>query len=247
MKRNPYIPAVENIVRHLEKEEGKSILKAADMIVKSLSSGGALYCSEIGHGIHSDWISRAGGLFAIRPFSFNVTVNDKASAVLMERKRQGNSTDTDLENIRHAVKVSKLMEGDVMLLGSVSGRNRPPIELALSCRSIGVKTIGFTSLEYSPKVKSLHPSGKRLFEVVDLVVDNGAPYGDAAVNLEGYDVPVMPISGCSCLVAGWMILGRVLEMMAQKGTPATVYLSANREGGEDFNKKQQEKYDKKGF
>lgn len=247
MKRNPYLGAVETILQHLEEEEEKSILKAAEMVVESLSSGGVLYCSEIGHGIHSDWISRAGGLFAIRPFSFRVAIDDKASAVVMEGRKPAARVEADIENVRHAVKVSRLLRGDVMLIGSVSGRNRAPVELALACRSIGVKTIGFTSVEYSSRVPSLHPSGQRLRDVVDVVVDNGAPYGDAAVNLEGYEAPVMPVSGCACLVAGWMLLGRVLETMARRKTPATVYMSANREGGEEFNRKQQEAYDRKGY
>ncbi len=246
MKPNPYLESVEKILAHLRKEQGKSIEKAAKMIVKSISSGGALYCSEVGHGIHMDWISRAGGLFAIRPFSFGIGINDKTSNALMNRKGKKRA-DTDLENIRHAVKISNLRKGDVMLIGSVSGRNRAPVELALACRASGVRTIGFTSLEYTAKAKPAHPTGKRLYEVVDVVIDNGAPYGDASVKLKGYDIPVLPVSGVSCIVAGWMMLCRVLELMAEKKDPATVYLSVNREGGEDFNKKQQEIFDRKGY
>ncbi len=242
----PYLDAARKILAHLEETQGGQIEKAADLIAASVTSGGALYCSDIGHGIHHDWINRAGGLFLIRPFSFSIAVNDAGAAALANRKSD-KPLEPDLENVRHALKVSRLRKGDVMLLGSVSGRNRPPVELALACRAAGIHTVGFTSLAYTAKIKSLHPSGKRLCDVVDVVIDNGAPYGDAAVTLKGYDIPVMPVSGFSCLTAGWMLIGRVMEKMAERGTPATAYLSANREGGEDFNKKQQEIFDKKGY
>ena len=38
------------------------------------------------------------------------------------------------------------------MLGSVSGKNRGPIELAIACRELGVKVIGITSMEYTLEV-----------------------------------------------------------------------------------------------
>lgn len=121
--------------------------------------------------------------------------------------------------------------GDVLLIGSVSGKNEKPVELALQARAAGVATIGFTSLAYTREVASLHPSGRKLCEVVDVVIDHGAPYGDAAVTIAGYPHAVLPVSGVGCAVAGHMLLGRALEKMAAAGTPATVFQSINRADG----------------
>jgi uncharacterized phosphosugar-binding protein len=123
--------------------------------------------------------------------------------------------------------------GDVLWIGSVSGRNEKPVELALQARTAGVATIGFTSLAYTREVASLHPSGRKLCEVVDVVIDHGAPYGDAAVTVPGYPHAVLPVSGVGCVVAGHMVLGRALEKMAVAGTPATVFPSINRRGGKE--------------
>ena len=49
----------------------------------------------------------------------------------------------DLEHIRCAVRTSQLRAGDVVLVGSVSGRNRMPVELAIQCREIGAKVVVF--------------------------------------------------------------------------------------------------------
>ena len=108
------------------------------------------------------------------------------------------------------------------MVGSVSGRNRAPVELALACRSLGVKTIGFTAMKYSASTASLHPSGKKLYEAVDVVVDIGVPIGDAAVDIPGFDVKLMPVSGVAMDVAGWLIFGRAMEKMAAAGIPPTV-------------------------
>jgi len=153
----------------------------------------------------------------------------------------------DLETVRFAVKSSELRSGDVMVLGSVSGRNRAPVELALACREIGVKVIGITSMDYTTRVESLHPSHKRLFEVVDVVIDNGAPYGDAAVDIPGFDFKLLPVSGIAAVVAGWMLWGRVMEKMAELNNPPSVYMSVNREGGQAHYEKVKAQLDKRGY
>jgi len=142
---------------------------------------------------------------------------------------------------------SELRPGDVMLTGSVSGRNVRPVELALACRKAGVKTIGFTSMPYTAKVKSLHPSGKRLCDAVDVVLDIGVPYGDAAVEITGLGIPALPASGAATVLAGWMLWAAVIEKMVAAGTPPTVFLSFNRKGGEAFYKQCQEQYNRRGY
>ncbi len=89
--------------------------------------------------------------------------------------------------------------GDVLILTSTSGRNAVVIDMALLAREKGIKTIAITSLTYSDGVTSRHPSGKRLAELVDVVVDNGAPRGDAAVEITGFRQKVGPLSS----VTGW--------------------------------------------
>jgi uncharacterized phosphosugar-binding protein len=145
------------------------------------------------------------------------------------------------------VRASNLRPGDVMLLGSVSGRNRIPVELGLACREAGVKVIGLTSLVYTEQVESLHPSGKKLKDVADVVIDNGAPYGDAAVEIPGIEVTALPVSGVSMTVAGWLLWETVMEKMAAQGEPPTVFMSANRPGGMDFLLASQKRFAERGY
>jgi uncharacterized phosphosugar-binding protein len=149
--------------------------------------------------------------------------------------------------VRLAVRAGNLRAGDAVLVGSVSGKNREPVEIALACAEIGVTVIGMTSLEYTRQVESLHPSGKRLFEVAGVVIDIGAPFGDAAVAIPGYDYDLLPVSGVGFIVSGWMIWGRTLEKMAEAGDPATAYMSHNRPGGPESYRENRERYLKRGY
>lgn len=241
-----YLEAVRNVLSHLEKTQLSAIERAADLAVEALTRGGAIFCSEIGHGGQGDFINRAGGLLAVQPFTCNLNISDRVPKCLQNRP-QAENVDRDLETIRLAVRVSNLRAADVMITSSVSGKNRGPIELALACRAKGVKTIGFSSMEYTGNVTTLHPSGKKLFEVVDVAVDIGAPYGDAAVDIPGYDHKLLPVSGVSMGVIGHMIFGRVMEKMAAAGNPPTVLMSFNREGGPEAYKKAVEQYETRGY
>ena len=198
--------------------------------------------AEVGHGIQGDFIHRAGGLAAVQHFSCKLELADKTPASF---NRQ--NPDRDLETIRFAVQTSNLRTGDVLVLGSVSGKNRGPVELALACRAKGVTTVGLTSVAYSRHVESLHPSGKKLGEVVDVAIDNGAPYGDAAVDIPGYTHKLLPVSGVACTVIGHMLWGRVMEQMAAAGQPATVFQSLNRPTGVADLKTAEQQYNARGY
>jgi len=237
-----YLQAVRHILDHLEQTQLPAIERAADLVSHALTHQGAVFCAEIGHSNQNDFINRAGGLAAVQAYSCHVNLAEK-SARGLDRK----NPDRDLETIRFGVQSSTLRAGDVMVMGSVSGKNRNPVELALACRAKGVKTIGLTSFTYTQKVTSLHPSGKKLMEVVDVAIDNGAPYGDAAVEIPGYDFQLLPVSGVSMITIGHMLWGRVAEKMAAAGAPATAFMSINREGGPDFYKKAVEQYEQRGY
>jgi len=92
-----------------------------------------------------------------------------------------------------------LDERDVMIVISNSGVNTIGIEIAIEAKKLGLKTVGVTSLAHSQVSKSYHSSGKRLFEVVDLVIDNCVPQGDALVDVTGFPARVASastIAGC---------------------------------------------------
>lgn len=74
---------------------------------------------------------------------------------------------------------------DAMIVISTSGIREIIIEMALGAKQRGLKVIGMCSLEHCRQAKPAHPSGKKLMDVADVVLDNGAPIGDSLLALEG--------------------------------------------------------------
>ena len=242
-----YLDAVRALTDRIGQTQLPAIEAAAKMAADALLAGGALFCHELGHGLQGDFSHRAGGMAALRRFAFKLDVQDDIAPPLRNRPRDDAPLDRTRETIRLALRTATLRRGDVMLLASVSGRNIVPVELALACRDMGIRTIGFTALDYTARVASLHPTGLRLADAVDAVIDIGAPYGDAAVRIPGYDSELLPVSGVGTLVTGWLLMAEILRLMAAAGQPATVYQSVNRAGGEELLKASHARYDEKGY
>ena len=88
---------------------------------------------------------------------------------------------------------------DAALVISSSGCNLVPIEMAAGFKARGLKVVAIISRRHSEASPSKHPDGKRLQDFADLVLDTGAPVGDAMVKIPGLDTPVAPgstIGGC---------------------------------------------------
>jgi uncharacterized phosphosugar-binding protein len=241
-----YLEAVRAVLAHLEQTQTDAIDCAAELVASSLSKDGAVFCSEIGHGIQGDFLNRAGGMAALQPLTFGVSVHDPVAECRSGRPRT-ETANREIETVRVALKTGNLRAGDVVVAGSVSGRNVRPVEIALTCREMGVKTIGLTSMAYTANVAPLHPSGLRLCDAVDVAVDIGAPYGDAAVDIPGLDVRVMPVSGVGFAVAGWLIWERVMLRMVAAGQAPTVFMSVNREGGQAYYEHARKQYHERGY
>src|SRR3954466_2839794 len=76
---------------------------------------------------------------------------------------------------------------DCLLAISTSGCNAVTIDVALEARRLGMFVVAVTSLAHAAASTSKHESGKKLFEVADLVLDQHAPAGDSAVWIEGLE------------------------------------------------------------
>ncbi len=116
--------------------------------------------------------------------------------------------------------------GDAVLLASNSGRNGALVETALECRRRGVYVAGFTSLAHATAVASRHPSGQRLHEVVDDVVDNHCPYGDATVELAGHGRAFAGSTVSFALLAQLLNAALMAALVARGHEPALL-VSAN--------------------
>jgi uncharacterized phosphosugar-binding protein len=179
---------------------------------------------------------RTGGLAVINPIFFpGFMLNTRPITMTSQLER--------LDGLgKILVKENRLKKGDVLIIHSVSGRNNVPVEMAEEAKALGVKTIAVTNIAYSSAVTSRHPSGKRLFEVCDIVIDNKGCVGDAAVTLEGLPEKIGPTStACGAALINALVIETVGKML-EEGKIPPVFLSANLDGGDEHNKKIFEEY-----
>lgn len=105
---------------------------------------------------------------------------------------------------------------DSALVISSSGCNVVPIEMAAGFRQRGVRVVAIVSRRHSEASRSQHSSGKKLQDFADLVLDTGAPPGDAMVQVEGLKTPVAPGS----TVGGCLLVNSIKAELAQRLTRA---------------------------
>jgi uncharacterized phosphosugar-binding protein len=125
-----------------------------------------------------------------------------------------------------------LSERDSALVISSSGCNVVPIEIAEGFRRRGIKTVSIISRRHSESSKSNHPRGLKLQDVSNLVLDTGAPVGDAMVKLDGLETPVSPgstVGGCMLVNA---IKAEVALRLTRAGQPPKVLTGAALIGAE---------------
>src|SRR5438034_4159248 len=72
---------------------------------------------------------------------------------------------------------------DVLIVISTSGIREVIIEMAEGAKQRGLAVIALVSRAHCEQAKPAHPSGKKLLDVVDVLLDNGAPTGDSLLAL----------------------------------------------------------------
>ncbi|HMC64362.1 MAG TPA: SIS domain-containing protein [Gemmataceae bacterium] len=101
---------------------------------------------------------------------------------------------------------------DVMTVISTSGIREVIVEMAEGAKQRGMAVVGVVSKAHCEHAQPAHPSGKKLSDVADVILDNGAPLGDCLIDLPGCRHKTGPFS----TVGGAMILNMLRCEVAQR-------------------------------
>jgi uncharacterized phosphosugar-binding protein len=231
MSAQAYFDAVEAGLKKLREAQLPAIEQAAEVLVEATVSGHRIFAFGASHSfmLPMEMIYRTGGLMLVNPIyphGMDLSVTPVTLTSQIER----------VEGYGRALlEATPAGEGDVLLIASASGRNPIVIDMALAARDRGLTVIGLVALEYASHSTSRHSSGKRLPELCDLVIDQCAPYGDAAVEVPGLAQKTGPLStvlGCTIVNA---LISEVLARLVARGVTPPVFLSANLPGGDEHN------------
>lgn len=227
MPRQRYRSQVVEILGRVLDEQPAALDAARDAIATSLAADRLVYVAGSGHShlIAEEVFYRAGGIAAAQ------AILDPDLMLHLGAERS-----TLLE--REAGRAERILAdypvgpGDVVIIASNSGRNAYPIEMALACKARGATTIALTSLRHARAITSRHHSGKLLYQVTDLVLDNGGEYGDAALSVGDNDTRMGPTSTISGVFILNALLAEAVDQLSRGGLEVDVYQSANMQGAE---------------
>lgn len=229
-----YLDEVTTRLRRLtEPAATATIAAAADLIAASLQAGGVVQAFGTGHSqaFVMEVVGRAGGLIPTSSMALRdlVLYGGRETAIL-----SGGQLERDDSVVDELFSVTPTSPDDVFIVASNSGVNGSIIGVALAAKERGHKLIGVTSLEHTNAVTPKHPSGKRLSEIADVVIDNLAPYGDTALSLDD-GTGVGAVSSITAAFIAQLLTIGVAERLGDSGAKPPVYISANIPGGDEHN------------
>jgi uncharacterized phosphosugar-binding protein len=129
----------------------------------------------------------------------------------------------------------------VFVIVSNSGVNNSIVDMALHVKEAGHKLVALTSLTHTQAVPALHPSGRRLADLADAVLDNCAPAGDALLPLPGGGA-LCGVSTITSALLVQMVVAEAVGLLTAEGREAPVYISANLPGGHERNTVLEQRY-----
>ena len=218
-----YVDAASHALGEVAATHGEALEEAARLAAAAVAAGGVLHLFGAGHSqlLALDAYVRAGGLACVNPI-LDPALSPATGLELARVERTSGRAAAILEG-------EDLRPGEVVVVVSNSGVNAVPVEVALGCRERGLRVVALTNLEQAKRTAPRHPSGVRLHELADVVIDNRCPVGDAAVGLASGDRvgPLTTVVGAAVVAA---LCARVAELLLEQGRRPPVLASQNLDG-----------------
>ena len=218
-----YMQKVTELVQLLNDSEKDKIRQLARIFADNIASNHMIHTFGTGHShmIGIELFARAGGLGNVNamldPDTLTMFGCRRSGAV----ERLEGLADIIYDNYR-------IEKGDIIIISSNSGRNALPIEMAMRAKKEGIYVVAVTNLHQSMNSTSRHSSGKRLFEIADMVLDTHVPDGDAMMEVGG--IKTGPASTVASVVLLNTVASEALKLLAAEGKPMPVFQSQNVDG-----------------
>ncbi len=214
-----YFQEIQKLIEIVQEKEYPEIQKAAQLIVQRLQRGGIVQLFGCGHShlLAQDGYYRAGGLVPVRPIIIEPLTLHAGALTSSDNEKDP----TIIE--RHKDQFD-FHENDVCIIISTSGRNQAPIDAAFLAKESGILVMSLQSLAYCEQ-STRHQSGRRLEEVVDIVINSHIPVGDGL--LRHNEIKYGPASTVIGSVILNTLFSEVIECLAGSEKVLPVFESNN--------------------
>lgn len=234
-----YLAVITETIDRVAASQREGVQRAADLIAGALRADGVVHAFGTGHSeaLAMEIAGRAGGLVPTNRIALRdvVLYGGEPASVL------GPTLERDPGVARRLYDLVPVHPQDVFVLASNSGVNGAVVEFASLVKQRGHGLIAITSAQHSARVDSRHPSGHKLADFADVVLDNGAPYGDATLPLPGGGA-VGAVSSITAALLAQQIVVEVVRRLLEAGETPPVYLSANIPAGDAHNSALESRY-----
>jgi len=225
-----YFDIIQKLLKEQATSQATAIAEASKRVATSLLGGGVWHIFGTGHShmVGEELFFRAGGLAPVNAIFFPPLMQHAGplTSTRLERLRGLGAILFDREDLRPV---------EVILIVSNSGKNAVPVEFALRAQEKGLQTIALTSIAQSKAAAPAPGLDRKLYEICDVVIDNGGAAGDAAISLPGMAAPICPTSSILNLAIVEEMVRQICVHMQDAGQEPPVFRSANLPGGDPWN------------
>ncbi len=233
--------AAQQILQRVVQTQSDQIRQAAALFAQAIQRGGVIQTYGTGHSraFAMELANRAGGLVPVN----RMDLIDLIQCASWPTERVHNpDIELDPEAGPKLLSCYKIEPQDVFIIASNSGANPAIVDVALAAKQHGHQLVAVTSLEHTQRVPSRDASGKKLYELADIVIDNCGPYGDALLELPNGRGKACSISSLTGALIGQMLTAETIGIMLARGEEPPVLLSANVPGGREHNQELRARY-----
>lgn len=221
-----YLEKCQELITRV-REQQRAMQTAADWFAQSILAGRMVHVFASGHSrimVEEMW-PRYGSFPGFNPIvELSLTFHNLVVGANGQRQAMF------LENVpgfaERILRNFDLSTEDCALVISSSGCNVVPIEVAEGFKKRGIRVVSIISQRHSDASATKDARGKKLQDYSDIVLDTGAPPGDAMVQIEGLRTPVSPgstVGGCLIVNA---IKAEVAQRLTEAGAPPKVLTGA---------------------
>lgn len=226
MMRNQFGQQMREHLAGVEDANDEMLDKISERMYEVIASGGLIFVGGTGHSVSLmlESFFRAGGLACVQPLyspallplhgGLDSTLAEKTSGfagIIADRFGSG--------------------PGDIAFIFSNSGVNAVPVELAEKLRARGTPVVAVVSMTHLRAAPTHAPH--KIDAVADYIIDTGVPYGDAAYPTR--DGKTAGLSSLTGIYVWNLLLTRLADLAATRGTTLPIFTSSNMDGGAERN------------
>lgn len=223
-----WLEQARGVMKRIEDTQLENIRRAASVMAKSIAAGRWVHTFGCGHATIpvEEMYPRIGGFVGFHPMVelpltfFTHIVGEMGVRQFVFLEGVEGYGDRIMESYDFDPR-------DTVWIFSHSGINAVNIDVARRAKELGMKVVVCGSEAGFKTKPSRHSSGKKLFDLADVVVDNCTDAVDASVSLKNHQDKIGPVSTIAFVTLVWMIITTVAEQLVEQGVKLWIHPSHN--------------------